>query len=132
MGVKVTIEWNGLSTVIGNLDAIAAKAPSKLEEQVGELAKDTLSFWREVTPKRTGRLAGGESAPASGLQFTLNDGVKYYPFVDEGHMTPRGWHTRHGYRPAKRRSHVAGKFMTQKAVDFIEGNITNYLSKFLD
>jgi hypothetical protein len=81
----------------------------------------------------TGRLVSEERAETvSGLSFTLNNTTKYYEWVDKGHMTPRGWRTRRGYRLAKRRSRVPGQHMTEKAVQFIEQNINSYLSKFLD
>ncbi len=132
MGVKVTITWDGLEQVISNLSSIEEKAPKNLERQVAELAKDTEQTWKEATPHRTGKLQHEEHAEENGLSFTLNNATKYYPFVDTGHMTPKGWRTRHGYRPAKKRSHVEGREMTAQAVEFIEENIEEYLSKFLE
>lgn len=132
MGVKVTVELLGLETVIANLDKIGEQAPSNLEKQAEALAKDSLDAWQGATPVRSGRLKGGSSADVGGLSITFTNGIKYYPFRDLGHMTPMGWHTAHGYRPAKRRSHVGGAFMTEKLVDFVSENIEEYLSKFLD
>lgn len=132
MGARVVIEWQGLGSVISSLAAIEEKAPRSLERQVAALAKDTEKEWRQVTPRRTGRLQNADQAEVSGLSFTLKNNIFYYRFLDEGHDTPRGWRTKHGYRLAKRRSHVAGRDMTAKMVQFIEQNIKSYLSKFLD
>lgn len=131
-GARVIVTLEGLDEVLGNLTAINEKAQDSLIKQVQMLARDTEQFWKQVTPRRTGRLQAGDRAEGSGLSFTLNNSVRYYPFVDTGHWTPRGWRTRHGYRLAKRRSHVEGREMTSKTVDFITRNILEYLSKFLD
>lgn len=133
MGIKVIIEWQGLDTVISDLSDIEKNAPKNLERQVVSLAKDSKQAWRGNTPHgKTGRLQDEEEAEPDGLSFTLNSVTKYYPFVDEGHMTPKGWRTKHGYRPAKKRSHVAAREMTSKTIDFIEGHVEEYLSKFLE
>jgi hypothetical protein len=133
MGIKVTITWDGLDTVISNLSDIEETAPKNLERQVESLASATEDNWKENTPKgKTGKLQGGDVAEPDGLSFTLRNAVKYYKFVDEGHQTPKGWHTKHGYRLAKRRSHVAGREITSKTVEFIEQNLEKYLSKFLE
>lgn len=132
MGARVVIEWQGLETVISNLSRIEEIAPQNLERQVSALAKDTEQEWKQVTPRRTGRLQNADVAEPDGLSFTLKNNVYYYKFVDEGHNTPRGWRTKHGYRPAKRRSHVAGREMTSKTAQFVAQNINDYLSKFLD
>ena len=132
MGIKVTIAIDGLETVLNNLGGIGDKAESKLTQLTEELAKATEADWKEATPKRTGKLQGDDRAAPGELSFTLENSIYYYPFVDLGHRTPAGWHTKHGYRPAKRRSHVEGKEMTEKAVEFVEDNILDYLSKFLE
>jgi hypothetical protein len=132
MGAKVVIELEGLSTVLSNLERIEAQALSNLERQTVQLTRDAQDAWREKTPVRSGRLMGQEKGIPGGLEVEFINNVRYYPFVDEGHMTPAGWHTKHGYRPAKRRSHVEGKFMTNALVEFLEGNIEEYLSKFID
>ena len=132
MGAKVVIEWQGIDTVISNLSDIQEKAPKNLERQMASLASATEDNWQEDTPERTGKLRGADIAKPDGLSFTLNNAVKYYKFVDEGHMTPKGWRTRHGYRPAKKRSHVEWREMTSKAVEFIVQNLEKYLSKFLE
>ena len=132
MGARVTIEWIGLDEAVNRLGEIEVRAEENLVKQVAALARDTEQEWKQATPRRTGRLQEADVAKPDGLSFTLNNDVYYYPFVDEGHWTPKGWRTRHGYRPAKRRSHVAGREMTSQAVEFIEGNITDYLSRFLD
>jgi hypothetical protein len=133
MAIKVIIEWQGLDTVISNLSDIQVKAPKNLERQMASLAGATEDNWKENTPKgKTGRLRGGDVAEPDGLSFTLRNSVQYYKFVDEGHNTPKGWRTKHGYRLAKRRSHVAGREITSKTVQFIEQNLLKYLSKFLE
>lgn len=132
MGAKIVVELEGLDRVLNNLGSIGEEAVAGIEKQTAQLAADTQVAWRNATPSRTGRLRAGDTAESGGMQFSLLNGVVYYPFSDEGHMTPKGWHTRKGFRPAKRRSHVSGHMMTEKAVEFIEENILTYLSKFLD
>lgn len=132
MGVKVVIEWTGMDTVISNLSDIGEKAPKNLEKQVESLAGATEDVWREVTPHRTGKLRDADIAEPDGLSFTMKNVTKYYIFVDAGHQTPRGWNTRHGYRAAKKRSHVEGREMTSQAIQFIKENLSEYLSKFLE
>lgn len=132
MGAKVIIEWQGLDQAISRLTEIQEKAPESLATQVKELAKATEQTWKEATPHRTGTLQGADKAEVDGLMFTLNNNVHYYPFVNDPHRTPAGWRTKRGYRLAKRRSEVPGKYMTEKAVEFIEQNAEEYLSKFLD
>jgi hypothetical protein len=132
MGARVTIQWDGLEQVISNLSSIEEKAPQNLQAQTKKLADATETAWKQAMPRRTGRLQDADRAVPAELSFTLENSVDIYKFVDEGHNTPRGWRTKHGYRPAKRRSYVKGKQMTEKAVKFVEENITDYLSKFLD
>lgn len=132
MGARVIISWEGLDTVISNLTTIEDNAQQGVEQQVAALARDTEQAWRQATPRRTGRLQNADQTDVDGLSFTLNNATRYYPFVDTGHETARGWRTKHGYRLAKRRSHVAGREMTSKAVQFVVQNINSYLSKFLD
>jgi hypothetical protein len=130
--MRITIEFNGLTENIEYLTAINEKAIAGIEKQTALLARDSQSAWRGATPKRSGRLQSGDVAQVDGMSFTLGNAVYYYDFVDLGHNTPAGWRTKHGYRPAKRRSHVAGREITQKAVQFIEENAVGYISKFLD
>ena len=132
MGARVVIQWQGLDAAISRLTEIEEKAPQALERQMATLATDTEQEWKQNTPRRTGRLQGADVVEPDGLSFTLKNNVYYYKFVDEGHQTPRGWRTKHGYRLAKRRSHVAGREMTSKTMQFVMQNITRYLSKFLD
>lgn len=132
MGARVIITFQGVEQVLGNLTQIEEKAGQNLQKQTNELAKATEQAWKEATPRRTGRLQDADKAETAALSFTLRNATFYYPFVDEGHMTPRGWRTKHGYRLAKRRSRVKGREMTQKAVEFIRQNIREYLSKFLE
>ena len=132
MGVRVVITFEGLNQVVGRLEALEKIAPENIEKQMARLAKATEVEWRGATPKRTGKLQSGDKVQPDGFEFTLENPVHYYKFVDEGHMTPAGWRTRRGYRPAKRRSHVAGRDITKTALNFVEQNILDYLSKFLD
>lgn len=132
MGARVTVTIEGLDQVLNNLTTIQEKAPENLQRLTAELAKDTETAWKEATPRRTGRLQDEERAQVSGLSFTLEDAVYYYKFVNDPHRTPAGWRTRHGYRLAKRRSEVPGKYMTEKAVQFVVDNIEEYLARFLD
>lgn len=133
MGARVTITIDGVDEVIQNLTNIGDMGQENLVKLTAKLAKDTQSTWKENTPKgKTERLSGGDVVEPNGLTFEMLNSVYYYRWVDEGHDTPKGWRTKHGYRPAKRQSHVKGREMTPKTVDFIKGNITEYLSKFLD
>jgi hypothetical protein len=132
MGAKVVVTFEGLDEVLNRLSQIEEKAPQNLQTQIERLAKDTEHAWRQATPRRTGRLQGEENSQTVRFGFTLNNNTRYYPFVDAGHWTPRGWRTRRGYRLAKRRSHVEGRHMTEKAMEFITDNILKYLAKAFD
>jgi hypothetical protein len=132
MGARVTITWDGMETVLDNLTRIEGKGGENLVKLTEIFAKDTKQAWKEATPRRKGRLQDEERAQPAGLSFTLESSTFYYPFVDPGHWTPKGWRTKRGYRPAKRRSHVEGKYMTDKAVEFVRQNIQEYFSRFLD
>jgi hypothetical protein len=116
-----------------SLDKASTKIPENLKRQLGKLADDSKKAWQEGTPEgKTKRLRGGEEAEVTDLSINFINEVYYYKFVDDGHYTPRGWHTKHGYRPAKRRSFVEGREMTKKATEFIEGHADPYLSDILD
>lgn len=132
--VNVTISWQGIDEVIARLTDIEEKGQANLQTIVRDFAGETKDAWKEGTPRgKTGRLQDEEEAVAEGLSFTLESPTFYYKFVDDpGHWTPRGWRTKHGYRPAKRRSHVEGRGMTRKATDFVKDNIEERLSHFLD
>ncbi len=132
MGTRVIIEIQGLQEVLDTLTEIEAKGSENLVKQTKLLASDTEQVWQQNTHMRTGRLRGGDIAEAMGLSFTLKNATYYYDWVNDGHWTLRGWRTKRGYRLAKRRSHVKGQEMTQKAVEFVRQNILEYLSKFLD
>jgi hypothetical protein len=132
MGYTVRIEWEGLDNAISRFQGMGEQLNSNLEKQAEALAKGGNDAWDAVTPVRSGRLKGGNRGEAGGLTVTFSNATRYYVWVNDGHNTPAGWHTRHGYRPAKRRSHVGGKFMTQKLVEWLEGNIGEYLQKALD
>lgn len=132
MGARVIIQWQGLDAALSRLSEIEKKAPQNIERQVSALAKATEQEWKQNTPRRSGRLQEGDNAEPDGLSFTLNNATRYYDWVDTGHMTPKGWRTKRGYRLAKRRSRVAGREMTSKTIQFITQNINSYLSKFLD
>jgi hypothetical protein len=133
VGLKITISFQGIEEVIGNLTRIEEQGQKNLIKLTAELANDTEKAWKAGTPEgKTKRLRGEERAEPSGMSFTLISPTFYYKFVDEGHNTPLGWKTKHGWRPAKRRSHVAGRDMTPKAVEFIRQNIRPYLVRFLD
>lgn len=129
--VKVTISFNGLDEAISHFAKIPDQSRANLVKKTANFGGSARTFWQGATPVRSGRLKGGNVADVSDLTITFMNDVYYYTFVDTGHMTPRGWHTRHGYRLAKRRSHVEGKFMTDKLVDFIKSNIGDALSDFL-
>lgn len=129
---RVVITFEGLEQVISRLTEIEERAPASLQKQTEALADATQASWKQATPVRTGRLQGADTVDVGDLSFTLVNATKYYRFLNEGHMTPMGWRTKRGYRPAKRRSRVAGRYMTEKAIQFVESNAFDYLSKFLD
>lgn len=131
MGVRVTIEFEGLDQVIGNLDRIGKTTEQNIQTITAKLGADAQDVMREHTPERTGRLRKGDSLDVGKFEFTLFNEVYYAGWRNWGHMTPRGWRTRHGYRPAKRRSHVEGSFFLEQAVDFVEQEILDRLGKAL-
>lgn len=130
--VRVTVTVDGVEQVLSNLTRIGEQSEQNLVKLTKNLADDGKAAWKEGTPRRTGRLQGEETAEASGLSITYSSPTRYYDWVDAGHYTPRGWRTKHGYRPAKRRSHVAGREMTPKLIDWLTQNTPEYLSRFLD
>jgi hypothetical protein len=133
MGARVIIAWQGLDQAISRLVEIEEKAPQAIEAQVKAFADDTQAYWRQVTPHgKTGRLEEGDNVEPDGMSFTMKNSIYYFDWVNDGHMTPRGWRTKRGYRFAKRRSHVAAREMTSKTAQFIIENIGNSLSKSLD
>jgi hypothetical protein len=131
-GAKVVITFEGLDQVIARLSEIETKGEENLVKLTKTLASDTEQAWKDVTHRRSGRLQEGDVTEAMGLSFVLKNAVYYYRWVNDGHWTPRGWRTKRGYRLAKRRSHVEGQEMTQKAMMFVQQNILEYLSKFLN
>lgn len=132
MGYTVSITWIGLDEAISHFQNVGLSTLDKIEKQTVELAKAGQDAWREATPVRTGRLMGGDRGIPGGLQIEFINATRYYPFVDLGHRTPSYFH-RHGrIVPAKRISHVAGREMTQKLVEFLEGNVVEFLKKALD
>ena len=129
-GVKVTIAFEGIDTVISNLDKIGKKTEQNIQDITEKLAVDTQDAWQAATPRRTGRLQEADKAKTGHFSFTLENPTYYYFWRDEGHNTPRGWRLPGGgYRVAKRRSHVEGAFMTEKAVEFVEAEILDRLGK---
>ena len=132
MSTRVIIEIQGLQQVLDNLTTIETKGEENLVKLTKTLANDTERAWQQATHRRTGRLQSGDVAEAMGLSFTLKNATYYYDWVNDGHWTPRGWRTKRGYRLAKRRTHVEGQEMTQKAMMFVQQNILEYLSKFLN
>jgi len=133
MGARVTITFEGLETVLNNLTTIEEKAGENLVKQTKALSDDAKQVWKQGTPEgKTKRLRSEETSEPSGLSITFRSPTRYYVFVEKVHDTPRGWRTKRGYRLAKHRSHVAGREMTAKLVDFLKANTREYLSKFLD
>ncbi|MGA8765247.1 MAG: hypothetical protein WB562_20435 [Candidatus Sulfotelmatobacter sp.] len=132
MGYTVRIEWEGLDGAISRFSQMGEQLNNNLEQQTESLAKGGKNAWDTVTPVRSGRLKGGNVGDAGGLTITFSNATYYYPFVDKGHRTPSYFH-RHGrIVPAKRISHVAGRGMTEQLVEWLEGNVGNYLRKALD
>lgn len=132
MAYRVTIEWEGLDSAISRFEHLGPSVQDKVEKQTVELSKAGQDAWRSETPVRTGRLMGGDRGVPGGLQIEFINAVRYYDFVDLGHRTPSYFH-RHGrIVPAKRISHVAGREMTEKLVEYLEGATGEYLRKALD
>jgi len=132
MAYTVRIEWEGLDNAISHFENVGYSVLDKVEQQGVQLARDGQSVWRSSTPVRTGRLMGGDRGVPSGLEIEFINNVKYYPFVDLGHRTP-SYFRRHGrIIPAKRRSFVSGKQITEKLIEFLEGAVNEYLRKALD
>lgn len=132
MPFKITIEWDGIEEVVGNLESIGENARANLTKELADLSRDAEADWKEGTPVRTGRLMGADEGFPADLVITFSNDVFYYKFVDLGHRTPKGWRTAHGYRPAKRVSMVEGRLMTERLIKFLEANLADYLSKFLE
>lgn len=132
MGMRIIVKIEGVQETIDHLSEIQAKARQNLEHQNAELAKATEQNWKQNTHRRSGRMQSEESVDVQGLKFTMNNTTNYYDWVNDGHNTPRGWHTKRGFRPAKHRHWVEGQHMTDKTTDFVAENATDYLSKFLD
>lgn len=132
MGYTIRVEWEGLGEAVSRFSQMGEKLNSNLENQSQALGRAGKDAWDSATPVRSGRLKGGNVANAEGLTVTFSNAVKYYVWVDEGHMTRRGHMTKHGFKPAKRRSHVAGKFMTEKLVQWAKENVGEYLQKAVD
>ena len=130
MGVKVTISFEGIDTVISNLDAIGKKTEQNIQDITATLGADALDVMREATHVRTGKLREGDTLDVGHFSFELFNDVRYAGWVNWGHMTPRGWRLPGGgYRPAKRRSHVEGEFFLEKSVEFVEQEILDRLGK---
>jgi hypothetical protein len=139
MAVKVTIQFEGVQEVMQRLTEIEEKAEKNVETITKQLAEDTEKAWKDATPygkhsekRKTPHLRDEDKTVPSGLTFVLQNSVYYYKFVDEGHNTPKGWMTKHGFREAKKNSYVKGQEITKKATDFVEQHTVPYLSKFLD
>lgn len=136
MGARVTITIEGLDQAITRLTEIKEKGEENLIKQVKKLSDDGRDAWKDATPRRKGRLQEEEEGVAAGLSIAFKSPTYYYDWVNEGHDTPRGWHrlTKHGvvWRAAKHRSHVAGREMTPKLMEWLTDNTEEYLAKFLD
>lgn len=141
MGVRVTITWDGIEEAVSRLGTISERGQQNLVKLTKQLSDDGTTAWKEATPEgKTKQLRGGEKGEPAELSVTFSSPTYYYKFVDEGHYTPKGWrrlrkvHDREVmvYVKAKHRSHVAGREMTPKLVDWLKTNTPEYLSKFLD
>lgn len=132
MGARIVVQFQGIEETIERISQIEEKAQQNIITETKQIGDEGKTAWKEGTPERTGRLRGEEDSTPADLSITFTSPTRYYKWVDEGHMTPAGWRTKHGYRPAKRRSHVEGQYMTKKLVEWLQQNMTRYLSKFLD
>ena len=131
MGLRVIVTFEGLDTVLSNLERYETAFPQNIEQAMAVLGEDALNVMRGATHVRTGTLRSGDTLETSGMGFTLSNYVRYAKFVERGHMTPAGFHTRHGYRPAKRRSHVGPFPFLKPAVEYVEAEIIDRLAAAL-
>lgn len=132
MAARITIQWIGLDRAISRFENVGMSVLDKIEKQGVELSRAGQNAWRDATPVRSGRLMGGDRGVPGGFEIEFINATRYYPFVDEGHRTP-SYFRRHGrIVPAKHISHVAGRHMTEKLVEYLEGATVEYLRKALD
>jgi hypothetical protein len=132
MGYTIRVEWIGLENAISHFQDVGYSTLDKIEKQGVELARAGQDAWRSVTPVRSGRLMGGDRGVPGGFEIEFINATRYYDWVDRGHRTP-SYFRRHGrVIPAKRVSHVAGREMTEKLVEYLEGATPEYLRKALD
>ena len=129
MAARVTITIEGVETVLSNLETIGKKIESNIQDITATLGADALDVMRERTHVRTGQLREGNTLNVGHFSFTLSNRVRWARFIEFGHMTPRGWRTKHGYRSAKRRSQVGPYPFLEPAVEFVDEVILERLGK---
>jgi hypothetical protein len=126
VGARVVIQFQGIEETISRINQIEEKVQQNLITETKQISDDGKMAWKENTPEgKTKQLRGGEDATPAEMSITFTSPTYYYKFVDEGHrVRKRGG----GY--AKRR--VEGRYMTKALMEWLKGNMTRYLSRFLD
>jgi len=117
--VRITVE--GVGEAISYLQSVDADLRGALQDTMSQFGSDSQDFMKEATPARKGTLRSGDALAQGDMQFTLSNVVYYAGWRNFGHNTPRGWHTRHGYRLAKKRSFVEGAHFYEKTTEYIKG-----------
>lgn len=129
--VRIRVEWEGISAMEARIDSIGQKTVQNIEKNMHNLGEDAHVVMQEHTHVRSGRLLEGDQLNVAGMSFELANQVRYAKFIEGGHMTPSYFHTRHGIRPAKKRSFVGPFPFLEPAVEFGMENILEYLSHSL-
>lgn len=108
-------------------EAVVDEARAILASIAEEGGAAAAKFAKNIIPKRSGRLSAGTEVTISGSGFKLSNSVYYGIFVDKGHMTPSHFKG----RPAKHRSHVPGKFFSEKIWEFVQADMNERGEAFL-
>jgi hypothetical protein len=110
----------------------AEQVLNKIQDILAEIIESSRmageKYAKDIIPKRTGRLAAGTTLEGGGNSFRLTNDVYYGVFVDKGHMTPSHFRG----RPAKHRSHVPGKFFSEKIWQFVQDDVNERCQALLD
>lgn len=110
----------------------AEQVLNKIQDILAEIIESSRvageKYAKDIIPKRTGRLAAGTTLEGGGSSFRLTNDVYYGIFVDKGHMTPSHFRG----RPAKHRSHVPGKFFSEKIWQFVQDDVNERCMALLD
>lgn len=117
------------------IDVDTPEEAQKILDEIPDILADIMEnsraagveYAKDIIPKRSGRLAEGTALEGGGNSFRLTNSVYYGIWVDQGHMTPSHFKS----RPAKHRSHVAGKFFSEKIWQFVQDDVNDRCMAFL-